>query len=240
MDEVPCYKRVVLKLSGEAFKGEQAFGIAESVVSNIASQVKKIHDLGVDIAIVTGGGNFFRGVRSNNIGIDRASADYMGMLATIMNGIALRNALEYCGVPCRLISALEVKAVAEPYCRHRVLRHLEKKRVVVFAAGTGSPFFSTDSGAALRAIEINADIMLKATLVDAVYSDDPKIVEKAERFDWISYDEVIARELKVLDSTAVTLCKENKLPIKIFNISPNGNILKAVLDEHLGTTISSR
>lgn len=238
MDDVPCYRRVVLKLSGEALKGEQPFGIAENVITDIGAQIRKIHELGVDVAIVTGGGNFFRGLRSNNLGIDRTSADYMGMLATVMNGIALRDALEHAGLQTRLVSALEIKAVADPFNRREVMNHLENKKIVIFSAGTGNPFFTTDTAAALRAIEIKADILLKATMVDAVYSDDPRKVENAERFDRISFDEVIKRDLKVMDQTAFTLCKENGLPIKIFNINREGNIVKAVLDKHIGTTIS--
>lgn len=238
MDELPQYKRIVLKLSGEALKGENQFGISPSTIDNITGQIKKIYDLGVDIAIVTGGGNFFRGVRGNNIGIGRISADYMGMLATIINGIALQDALENKGIPTRLISALEIKSIAEPFIRRRIIRHLEKKRVVIFSAGTGSPYFSTDTAAALRAIEIKADILLKATMVDGVFSDDPKKIKDAVRYKNISYAEVLSKELKVLDSTAVSLCKENKLKIKIFNINEERNIFRSVVDKDIGTLIS--
>jgi len=240
MDESPCYKRVVLKLSGEALKGEGSFGISSSTITEISSQIKKIHDLGVEIALVIGGGNFFRGARTHNLDIDRASADYIGMLATVMNGIALRDALEKQGLTARLVSALEIKAVAEPFIRRRVLRHLEKGNIVIFSAGTGNPFFTTDTAAALRAIEIKADLLLKATMVDGVYASDPNKGNDKDlvKFKQISYSEVLAKELKVLDGTAVTLCKENSLPIKIFNIKKEGNIYRSIIDEHIGTTIN--
>lgn len=237
-DHIPCYKRVVLKLSGESLKGDLPFGINEDVIADIAAQVKRIHDLGVEVAIVTGGGNFFRGVRSNTLGIARASADYMGMLATLINGIALRDTMEQHGLQARLVSALHIHSVAEPFIRNRVIHHLDKGRVVIFATGTGNPFFTTDTAAALRAIETGADILLKATMVDGVYSDDPKKVKNTVKYDHISYNDVLANELKILDSTAVTLCKENRLPIKIFNITQKGNIINAITDEHIGTTIS--
>ena len=232
-----CYKRILLKLSGEALKGDEDTCLSKTVITNIAREIKQVHDLGVEIAVVTGGGNFFRGDRSNNLELDRAAADYMGMLATIINGIALRDVLEKTGLQARLVSALEIKAVAESYMRHTVLRHLENKRVVIFAAGTGNPFFTTDTAAALRAIEIKADIFLKATMVDGAYSDDPKKVKNLTKFDRLSYSEVLNKKLKVLDSTAVTLCQENHLPIKIFNITKKGNIVKAITDEHIGTII---
>ena len=233
----PRYQRVVLKLSGEALKGEEACGIAGPVIEGICREIKQVHDLGVDIAIVTGGGNFFRGHRSNTLDLDRAAADYMGMLATIINGIALRDLVEKTGLQARLVSALEIKAVAEPFNRQRVLRNLEKRRVVIFAAGTGSPFFTTDTAAALRAIEIKADVFLKATMVDGAYSHDPRQTKNSRKFDRISYQEVLDRQLKVMDSTAVTLCRENHLPIKIFNITREGNILKAITDDDMGTII---
>jgi uridylate kinase len=239
MDDGPCYKRVLLKLSGESLKGDREFGISEDVITEIASQIKEIHELGVQVAIVSGGGNFFRGVRSNTLGIDRVSADYMGMLATVINGIALRDVLEKQGLHARLISALEIKAVAEPFIRRRAVSHLEKGRIVVFSSGTGNPFFTTDTAAALRAIEIKADILLKATMVEGVYSDDPKKVKDTVRFDHISYQDVLAKELKVLDHTAVTLCKDNNLPIKIFDITKPGNIVKSILDKEIGTTVGA-
>ena len=238
MDEDhPLYKRILLKLSGEALKGDEDSCFSKTVITNITREIKQVHDLGVEIAIVIGGGNLFRGGRSNHLELDRASADYMGMLATIINGIALRDVLEKTGLHVRLVSALEIKAVAESYMRRAVLRHLGKKRVVIFAAGTGNPFFTTDTAAALRAIEIKADIFLKATMVDGAYSADPKKVKNLTKFDRLSYWEILDKKLKVLDSTAVTLCQENHLPIKIFNITKNGNMVKAIIDEHLGTII---
>jgi len=239
MDEAPCYKRVLLKLSGEALKGEKDFGISETVIDDIAAEIKEVHDSGVQVAVVIGGGNFFRGGRGSNPGIQRAEADYMGMLATIMNGIALRGVLEKIGISSRLVSALEVAAVAEPFSRNRVLNHLDEGRIVIFSGGTGNPFFTTDTAAALRAVEINADVLLKATMVDGVYEDDPKKNKGVKKFDQISYSDVLGRELKVIDSTAVTLCKEHNLPIKIFNITPKGNILKVVSDKNLGSSIKN-
>ncbi|MGD2085313.1 MAG: UMP kinase [Candidatus Aminicenantes bacterium] len=238
MDEDhPCYKRILLKLSGEALKGEEDSCFSKTVITNIAREIKQVHDLGVEIAVVTGGGNLFRGDRSHHLELDRTAADYMGMLATIINGIALRDLLEKTGLQVRLVSALEIKTVAESYMRRAVLRHLENKRVVIFAAGTGNPFFTTDTAAALRAIEIKAEIFLKATLVDGAYSADPKKIKNPTKFDRLSYSDVLEKKLKVLDSTAVTLCQEHHLPIKIFNITKKGNIVKAITDEHLGTII---
>lgn len=239
MDEAhPCYKRILLKLSGEALKGDENSCISRAVITAISDEIKEVYNLGVEIAIVIGGGNFFRGSRSNNLDLDRAAADYIGMLATVINGIALRDILEKKGLPARLVSALEIKEVAEPFLRRRVLGYLADRQVVIFAAGTGNPFFTTDTAAALRAIEIKADILLKATMVDGAYSDDPKKVKNPTKFDRISFQEVLDKKLKVMDSTAVTLCQENHLPIKIFNISPRGNILKAITNEQLGTIIN--
>ena len=231
------YKRILLKLSGEALQGGDAFGLDSDVISGIASEVQEIHELGVEIAIVTGGGNFFRGDRAGELGIDRASADYMGMLATMINGVALQNALEKKGVHCRLISALAVKEIAEPFIPRRAIRHLEKGRVVIFVSGTGNPFFTTDTAAALRAIEIKADVLLKATKVEGVYSADPKKVKGATKFSRISYADVLAKELKVMDSTAISLSKDNGLCIKIFDITCRGNIKKAVCGDDIGTLI---
>jgi uridylate kinase len=231
------FKRVLLKLSGEALQGADSFGINHDVISEIASEVKEIHDLGVEIAIVTGGGNFFRGARAGELGIDRASADYMGMLATMINGVALQNALEKKGLHSRLISALEVKEIAEPFIPRRAIRHLEKGRVVIFVSGTGNPFFTTDTAAALRAIEIKADVLLKATKVEGVFSDDPKKVRGATKFSRISYADVLAKELKVMDSTAISLSKDNGLCIKIFDITCRGNIKRAVCGDDIGTLI---
>jgi uridylate kinase len=236
-DDHPCYKRILLKISGEALKGDEDSCFSKTVITDITREIKQVHELGVEIAVVIGGGNLFRGDRSNNLGLDRATADYMGMLATIINGIALGDLLGKTGLETRLVSALEIKAVAESYMRPAVLRHLENKRVVIFAAGTGSPFFTTDTAAALRAIEIRAGIFLKATMVDGAYSDDPKKNKNSIKFDRLSYAEVLDKKLKVLDSTAVTLCQENHLPIKIFNITKKGNLVKAITDEHLGTII---
>lgn len=238
MDDIPQYKRIVLKLSGEALKGDKAFGISNEIIDEISQEIKEIHDLGVEIALVTGGGNFFRGINSHELRIDRASADYMGMLATIINGIALQDALEKHGIVTRLVSALEIKSVAEPFIRRRAIRHLEKGRVIIFTAGTGNPFMSTDTAAALRAIEIKADILLKATMVDGVFSDDPKKVKSAVKFKNISYAEILAKNLRVLDSTAVTLCRENQLSIKIFDFTKKGNIFKAVTGDQIGTLIN--
>jgi uridylate kinase len=234
------YRRVLLKLSGEALQGNDQFGINHDVISEIASEVREIHELGVQLAIVAGGGNFFRGARAGELGIDRASADYMGMLATMINGVALQNALEKKGVHCRLISALAVQEIAEPFIPRRAIRHLEKGRVVIFAAGTGNPFFTTDTAAALRAIEIKADVLLKATKVEGVYSADPKKVKDAKRFARISYADVLAKELKVMDSTAISLSKDNGLSIKIFDINCRGNILKAVCGDAIGTLIDRK
>ncbi len=231
------YKRVLLKLSGEALQGADQFGLNPEVISGIASEIKEVHELGVQVAIVAGGGNFFRGARAGELGIDRASADYMGMLATMINGVALQNALEKKGVHCRLISALAVQEVAEPFIPRRAVRHLEKGRVVIFVAGTGNPFFTTDTAAALRAIEIKAEVLLKATKVEGVYSDDPKKVRDARRYERISHADVLAKELKVMDSTAISLSKDNGLRIKIFDITRRGNILRAVRGEEIGTLI---
>jgi uridylate kinase len=231
------YKRVLLKLSGEALQGKDSFGINHEVISEIAAEIKEVHNLGVEIAIVTGGGNFFRGAKAGELGIDRASGDYMGMLATMINGIALQNALEKKGLHSRLISALAVKEIAEPFIPRRAVRHLEKGRVVIFAAGTGNPFFTTDTAAALRAIEVKAEILLKATKVDGVFSADPKKVNNVTQFKRISYADVLAKELKVMDSTAISLSKDNGLCIKIFDITCRGNIIKAITGNDIGTLI---
>jgi len=238
MPDAPvAYKRVLLKLSGEALQGGEKFGINHDVISGIAAEIKEIHDLGVQIAIVAGGGNFFRGARAGELGIDRASADYMGMLATMINGVALQNALEKKGLHCRLVSALAVQEIAEPFIPRRAVRHLEKGRVVIFAAGTGNPFFTTDTAAALRAIEIKAEVLLKATKVEGVFSADPMQVKTATKFSRISYADVLAKELKIMDSTAISLSKDNGLCIKIFDITQRGNIRKAVCGYDIGTLI---
>lgn len=237
MDDLPHFRRIVLKLSGEALKGDQSFGISTPVLQGIAGQIQQLHRQGLEIALVTGGGNFFRGIAADELGMGRASADYMGMLATVINGIAIQDTLEKLGIRTRLISALEIKAVAEPFIRRRATRHLEKGRVVIFAAGTGSPFFSTDTAAALRAVEIHADILLKATMVDGVFSADPRKVPDARKFDTISYAEILSRDLRVMDATAVALCRENSLKIKIFDITKPGSIIEAVHSDGLGTLI---
>lgn len=238
-DAIPYCKRVVLKLSGEALKGSQTYGISPSVINNIAEEILQVHNRGVQLAIVIGGGNFFRGKDANQLGIERTSADYMGMMATIMNGIALQNVLEQKKLSVRLVSALEIKGVAEPFIAKKVCRHLAKGKVVIFAAGTGNPYFTTDTAAALRAIQIGADLFLKGTMVDGVYADDPKKVKNPMKFDHLSYDDMIAKDLKVMDITAVTLCKANNLHIKIFNITQNGNIINAITNRNLGTSITS-
>ena len=238
MEAISQPQRLLIKLSGEALKGDQPFGISDTVINDIADEIKEASDLGFQIAIVTGGGNFFRGNRPSGLNIDRASADYMGMLATLINGIALQDAFEKAGLTTRMISALQITEIAEPFIRRRAVRHLEKGRVIIFAAGTGSPFFSTDTAAALRAIEIRADILLKGTLVDGVFSDDPLKVKDAVKYDSITYSEVLSKELKVIDSTAVTLCKENNLKVKIFKLTQKGNILKAITNSKIGTIIN--
>lgn len=233
----PDYKRILLKLSGESLLGRLPFGIDFETTKSIAEEIKEVHDLGVQIAIMIGGGNIFRGAYGTEAGIDRASADYMGLLGTIMNGIALQEALEKTGIVTRHISAIEVKAVAEPFIKRRVIRHLEKGRIVIFTAGIGSPFFTTDTAAALRALEIKADVILKATKVDGVYTADPLIDKSAKKFNTIKYLDVIKKGLRVMDTTAISLCQENDLPILVFNLKKRGNIKKAVLGEKVGTKV---
>lgn len=233
------YNRVLLKVSGEALAGEDKFGINPAVVKDIARQIKDAKDLGVEIAVVCGGGNIWRGKTGSEMGMERASADYMGMLATVMNGIALQNALESVGVDTRLLSAISMKEVAEPYIRRRAVRHLEKGRVVIFGAGTGSPFMTTDTTAALRAAEINADVILMAKNgVDGVYSADPKLDPNAVKYDYITYIDVINKDLKIMDQTAITLCKDNGINLCVFNMQEDGNIAKACNGDAIGTTIS--
>lgn len=233
----PAFERILIKLSGESLLGKLSFGINVNSAKSIAIQIKDIHSLGVQIAIMIGGGNIFRGIRGTEAGMDRASADYMGLLATVINGIALQDALEKEGVVTRHISAIEVKAVAEPFVRGRVLRHLEKDRVIIFSAGIGSPYFTTDTAAALRALEINAQVILKATKVDGVYSSDPLKDKNAKRFKEIKYLDVIKKGLEVMDTTAISLCKDNNLPIIVFNLKKKDNIKKAVLGYDIGTKI---
>jgi len=234
----PAYRRILLKLTGESLLGALPYGIDVRMADSIARDIKEIHDLGVQVAIMIGGGNIFRGVRGTEAGMDRASADYMGLLATIMNAIALQDALERAGCNCRHISAIDVKSVAEPFIPRRVVRHLEKGRIVIFSAGLGSPYFTTDTASALRALEIQADVIFKATKVDGAYSADPMIDKSAKKFTTISHDEVIQKGLQVMDTTAFTLCRENKMPIVIFSLKKKGQMKKAVLGENVGTTIS--
>ncbi|RDV22053.1 UMP kinase [Parageobacillus toebii] len=239
--EKPKYKRVVLKLSGEALAGEQGFGINPAIIQSIAKQVKEVAELGVEIAIVVGGGNIWRGKTGSEMGMDRATADYMGMLATVMNSLALQDSLENLGVETRVQTSIEMRQVAEPYIRRRAIRHLEKKRVVIFAAGTGNPYFSTDTTAALRAAEIEADVILMAkNNVDGVYSADPKIDENAVKYDEVSYLEVIKQGLGVMDSTASSLCMDNDIPLIVFSIMEEGNIKRAVLGENIGTIVRGK
>ena len=233
------YGRVLLKLSGEALMGEQAFGIDPAVATQIAREIAEIQSLGVQSAIVIGGGNLFRGLAASARGMDRATADYMGMLATVINGLALQDALEHVGVPTRVVTAIEMRAVAEPFIRRRAIRHMEKGRVVVFAAGTGNPYFTTDTAAALRAMEMKADVILKGTKVDGIYTADPMLHPDATKFESISYLNVLERGLKVMDATAISLCMDNKLPIVVFNLRTPGNMRRAVLGEAVGTTVTA-
>jgi len=234
----PKYKRIVLKLSGEALARKNGFGIDYETVKILAKQIKEIHDIGVEVGIVIGGGNILRGVTESDKGMDRASADYMGMLATIFNSLALQNALEDIGVQVRVLSAIEIRQLAEPYIRNRAVQYLKKGRVVIFASGTGNPFFTTDTAAALRAMEINADVILKATKVDGVYDRDPMKDSRAKRFNSLKYIDVLDKNLKVMDATAISLCKDNSLPIIVFNIKKVGNIRRVVCGERIGTIIS--
>jgi uridylate kinase len=235
----PIYKRVLLKLSGEALMGEQQFGVDPAVATRIAHDVGSIQALGVETAIVIGGGNIFRGLAASARGMDRATADYMGMLATVINALALQDALEQQNVLTRVVTAIEMRAVAEPFIRRRAIRHLEKGRVVIFAAGTGNPYFTTDTAAALRAMEIKAEVILKGTKVDGVYTADPMLDSAATKYATISYLQVLERQLKVMDATAISLCMDNKLPIVVFNLREAGNITRVVLGEPIGTTVSN-
>ena len=231
------YKRVLLKLSGEALMGEQSYGIDPAVATQIARDVSEIQGMGVETAIVIGGGNIFRGVAASARGMDRATADYMGMLATVINALALQDALEQQGVVTRVVTAIEMRAVAEPFIRRRAIRHLEKGRVVVFGAGTGNPYFSTDTAAALRAMEMKADVILKGTKVDGIYTADPMIHPEATKYDEISYLKVLEQRLKVMDATAISLCMDNKLPIVVFNLRKPGNLRRVIMGESVGTTV---
>jgi len=236
--ERPKYSRVLVKLSGEALMGFQTFGVDPAMMDTLSRQIKEVHELGVEIAIVVGGGNIIRGVNVSDAGFDRATGDYMGMLATVINALALQGALEKIGIYTRVLSAINVAEVAEPFIRRRAIRHLEKKRVCIFAAGTGNPYFSTDTAAALRAMEIRAEVILKGTKVDGVYDSDPVKNAKAKFFDQLTYQEVLERGLKVMDATAIALCKDNQLPIIVFNLKKEGNIKQAVLGKKVGSIIS--
>ncbi len=233
----PIFKRILLKLSGEVLMGSQGFGVDPSVANQIALEIKEVHELGVEIAIVIGGGNIFRGLSSTAKGMDRVTADHMGMLATVINALALQDALEKSDVYTRVVSAIEMREVCEPFIRRRSMRHLEKRRVVVFAAGTGNPYFSTDTAAALRAMEIKAEVILKATKVDGIYDADPVKVKDAVMFSEIKYLDVIRKGLKVMDTTAISLCMDNKMPIIVFNLLNSGNIKRVVLGEKIGTIV---
>jgi uridylate kinase len=233
----PVYRRVLLKLSGEALLGSKSFGIDRAFCAEIAGEIKQVHDLGVEIAAVVGGGNIFRGVSDAAHGLDRVSADHMGMLATVINALALQDALERAGVFTRVLSAVEMREVAEPFIRRRAIRHMEKLRVVIFAAGTGNPYFSTDTAAALRAMEVKAEIILKGTKVDGIYDSDPMKNPKAKRFDRLTYLDVLKKGLKVMDTTAISLCMDNRLPIMVFDLKRKGNLKRIVMGERVGTIV---
>src|SRR5579862_2507762 len=235
----PAFKRILLKLSGEALAANQGFGVETARIHEIAAEIGEVHKLGVQIAIVVGGGNFFRGVAQQAKDMDRVSADHMGMLATVINALALQDALEKQGVYTRVMSAIEMNQVAEPFIRRRAMRHLEKGRVVIFAGGTGNPYFSTDTAASLRAMEIKADVILKATKVNGIYDADPVLVKDAKMFDQISYMDILRKGLKVMDSTAISLCKDNNLPIIIFNLNQRGNIKRVVTGDKIGSLVSA-
>jgi len=238
LSKKPIYKSILLKLSGEALLGCQNHGIDAEICASFASQIKDVCALGVKVAVVVGGGNFFRGqLESKRFGLDQSVADYMGMLATVLNGLALQNALEQSGMPTRVMTAIEMAAVAEPYIRRRALRHLEKNRVVIFVAGTGNPYFTTDTAAALRAKELNSDVILKATKVDGVYSADPLKVKTAKKYTTIKFIDALRKNLKVMDATAISMCMEHQLPIVVFNLLKTGNIKKVVLGDNIGTIV---
>lgn len=235
--EKPFYKRVLLKLSGEALMGDQEFGISSDVINSYAKQIKEIVDLGVEVSIVIGGGNIFRGISGATQGVDRVTGDHMGMLATVINSLALQNAIEKLGVPTRVQTAIEMPKIAEPFIKRKAQRHLEKGRVVIFGAGTGNPYFTTDTAAALRAIEMNTEAVLKATKVDGIYDKDPVKYADAVKYNVVTYTEVLNKDLKVMDATAISLCRENKLPIVVFNSLEEGNIKKVIMGEKIGTVV---
>src|SRR5450432_111240 len=239
MPPTPVFKRILLKLSGEALAANQGFGVDSPRIHEIAAELADVHTLGVQIAIVVGGGNFFRGVGEQSKEMDRVYADHMGMLATVINALALQDALEKQGIHTRVQSAIEMKQVAEPFIRRRAIRHLEKNRIVIFGGGTGNPYFSTDTAASLRAMEIKADVILKATKVDGIYDADPKLVSDAIKFETITYLDVLKRGLRVMDATAISLCQENNLPIVIFNLNKHGNIKRVVQGEKVGSLVSA-
>ena len=235
--ESPFYKKILLKLSGEALMGDQEFGISSDVITSYAKQIKEIADLGVEVSIVIGGGNIFRGISGAAQGVDRVTGDHMGMLATVINSLALQNSIEKLGVPTRVQTAIEMPKVAEPFIKRRAQRHLEKGRVVIFGAGTGNPYFTTDTAAALRAIEMETDVVIKATKVDGIYDKDPVKYPDAKKYETVTYNEVLAKDLKVMDATAISLCRENKLPIIVFNSLDEGNLKKVIMGENIGTTV---
>ena len=235
--ESPFYKKILLKLSGEALMGDQEFGISSDVIASYAKQIKEIVDLGVEVSIVIGGGNIFRGISGAAQGVDRVTGDHMGMLATVINSLALQNSIEKLGVPTRVQTAIEMPKVAEPFIKRRAQRHLEKGRVVIFGAGTGNPYFTTDTAAALRAIEMGTDVVIKATKVDGIYDKDPVKFADAKKYEKVTYNEVLAKDLKVMDATAISLCRENKLPIIVFNSLVEGNLKKVIMGENIGTTV---
>jgi uridylate kinase len=239
MSSAPTYSRVLLKLSGEALMGDQGYGVDPAVVTRIAEDVAEIRALHVQVAIVIGGGNIFRGMAASARGMDRATADYMGMLATVMNGLALQDGLEHHGVPTRVLTAIEMRAVAEPFIRRRAIRHLEKGRVVVFAAGTGNPYFTTDTAAALRAMEVKADVIMKATKVDGIYTADPKTDPSATRYDRITYLQVLEQGLQVMDATAISLCMDNKMPIVVLDLNERGSMRRAIMGEPVGSLVTA-
>lgn len=238
MTTAPSYRRVLLKLSGEALMGDQQYGIDLPTLEHMAADIRVVHDMGVQVCLVVGGGNIFRGLTESSKGMDRASADYVGMLATVMNAVSLQDAIERAGVTTRVQSAIPMSQLAEPYIRRRAMRHLEKGRVVIFAAGTGNPYFTTDTAAALRAAEVHADLIMKATKVDGVYSADPHQDHSAERFEQLSYEEAIRRNLQFMDQTAIQLCRQNRLPIVVFDMTAPGNIRRVVCGEKVGTLVS--
>ncbi len=235
---LPKYNRILLKLSGESLMGDRSFGLDPKMLEQYSNDIKTITDLGVQVAIVIGGGNIYRGMNEAETGIERAQGDYMGMLATVINGMALQSALEKTGVKTRLLTAIKMEQVAEPYIRRRAIRHLEKGRVVIFGAGTGNPYFTTDTAGSLRAVEINADVILKGTRVDGIYTADPEKDPTATRYEKLSFSEVISQNLKVMDMTAFTLCQENKLPIIVFDMNTTGNLQKVVEGKNIGTLVS--